>query len=166
MFQHKMKERQSMYRRTLPFAFALILVIAAVVPVLAGPGKPNFTPRLYADGEVWGTKGAAALPPPNGKNDQSFDKLFVITNSNNPAGQLPVAEAAPGNPNYNGGRWYTHTVEWTQAGLNAHDTVPVLTSYAEVMEHKGAGHLEITAGSPPGEDSPPDFFECPLLPVK
>ena len=27
---------------------------------------------------------------------QSFDKLFVITNSNNPDGQMPVAEAAPG----------------------------------------------------------------------
>jgi hypothetical protein len=142
--------------------FALALAFA--IPAFAAPGKPNFEPRLYADGEVWGTKAAAVLPGLKGNNAKSFDKLFVIVNSNNPMGQMPVAEAAPGNPAYNGGRWYTHTVEWTQAGFDAHGTVPVLKSYDDVMLHYGLGHLTITAGSPPG--GPPAFFECPLLPVK
>lgn len=77
---------------------------------------------------------------------------------------MPVAEAAPGNPNYNGGRWFTHTVEWTQAGFDAHGTVPVLKSYGEVMLHYQLGHLTITPGSPDG--GPPPYFGCPLLPVK
>ncbi len=141
---------------------ALVLTIAA--PAFADPGKPTFGPALYADGEAWGTKAATVLPAPNGKNNHSYDKLFVITNSNNPAPQLPVAEAAPGNPAYNGGRWYTHTVEWTAAGFAAHGTVPVLTSYQDVMLHAGLGHLSITAGS--FEGGPPAFFLCPLLPVK
>lgn len=127
-------------------------------------GKPNFTAQLWGDGELWGTKAAAIIPAPRPGNEQSFDKLFVVTNSNNPDGQLPVSEAAPGNPAYNGGRWFTHTVVWTQAGFDAHGIVPVLTSYEDVMLHEGLGHLDITAGSPPG--GPPDYFECPLLPVK
>ncbi len=151
-----------MLRKIAFMMLVLTLGLIMAVPAFAG-GKPNFTPQLWGDGELWGTKGVAALPAPNGHNDQSFDKLFVIINSNNPEGQLPVAEAAPGNPNYNGGRWFTHTVEWTQAGFNAHGTVPVLTSYEEVMHHYNLGHLDITPGSP---GSPPDYFECPLLPVK
>ena len=82
---------------------------------LANPGKPNFGPAIYGDGEVWGTKGAATIPAPNGNNNQSYDKLFVVVNG--APGQLPVAEAAPRNPAYNGGRWFTHTVMWTDEGI-------------------------------------------------
>lgn len=144
---------------------ALSLAFAATVS--ADRGKPSFSPMIYADGEAWGTKGAHVLPAPNGHNIQSFDKLFVITNSNNMMGQLPVAEASPRNFNYNGGRWYTHTVTWTEAGFAFHGTVPILKSYEDIMYHFMLGHLTVTAGSPaPPPDGPPDFFECPLLPVK
>lgn len=129
---------------------------------LALPGMPNFMPALYADGEVWGTKAAALLPPPNGRNTQSFDKLFVIVNG--APGQLPVGEAAPRNPMYNGGRWFTHTVMWTAEGMAAHDPLPVLMSYDEIQVHSDLGHLTIAPGSPAG--GPPTYFECPLLPVK
>jgi hypothetical protein len=153
-----------MKRKMLVILPVLVLALMVVSAASAAPGKPNFSPQLYADGQVWGTKGAAALPAPNGNNNQSFDKLFVITNSNNPAGQMPVAEAAPGNPMYNGGRWFTQTVEWTQAGFDHHGTVPVLTSYDDVMLHYNLGHLDITPGT--FEGGPPAYFECPLLPVK
>jgi hypothetical protein len=132
----------------------------------AGAQQPNFSPSLGGDGEVWGTKGTTALPAPNEHNLQSFDKLFVITNSNNPDGQLAVAEAAPGNPNYNGGRWFTHEVMWTQAGFDAHGIVPILMSYMDIMIHENLGHLDILPGSPGGPGAPPDYFQCPMLPVK
>ena len=137
----------------------MVLVLAMVLagPAYALRGKPAFTPTLWGDGQVWGTKVAAILPAPNDHNHQSFDKLFVIINSNNPMGQMPVAEAAPRNFNYNGGRWFTHTVEWTQAGLDAHGVVPVLTSYEDIMVHYDLGHLDIWAGSPEG--GPPPY--CP-----
>ena len=153
-----------MFRKSFFILFVLALSLAVVVPASANPGKPTFAPALYADGKVWGTKAAAILPAANDNNLQSYDKLFVITNSNNPDGQMPVGEAAPGNPAYNGGRWYTQTVEWTEAGFMAHGTVPVLTSYEDVMLHASLGHLTITPGS--FEGGPPPFFECPLLPVK
>ena len=149
-------------RRFTVVAVVAMLVLAIAAPAFANPGKPSFGPELYADGETWGTKAAAALPAPT-NNAHSFDKLFVIINSNNPAGQLPVAEAAPG-PGYNGGRWATQTVTWTASGFTAHGTVPVLMSYDDVMLHYSLGHLDINAGSPEG--GPPDYFLCPLLPVK
>ncbi|MEJ2721813.1 MAG: hypothetical protein P8181_11845 [bacterium] len=145
---------------------ASIAILAFVLPLAAAamPGAPDFSGGIWADGRLWGTKAAAMLRGPNMRNEQSFDKLYVITNSNNPEGQLPVAEAAPGDRNYNGGRWYTQTVEWTQAGFDFHGTVPVLKSYDDIQTHYNLGHLTITPGSPPG--GPPEFFECPLLPVK
>jgi len=141
-----------------------ILLLAAVSTAQANPGQPNFMPSLYGDGEVWGTKGTTTLPAPNAHNLQSFDALYVITNTNNPEGQLPVSEAAPGNPEYDGGRWFTHTVEWTAAGFLAHGIVPVLTSDDDIELHESLGHLVITPGSFP--NGPPVYFQCPLLPVK
>ena len=143
-------------------ALAALLVTAGSVQ--ADPGKPNFMPALWGDGAVWGTKGTTTLPAPNDHNLQSFDKLLVITNSNNPQGQLPVAEAAPRNPDYSGGRWFTHTVEWTAAGFQDHGIVPVLSSYQQILVHQDLGHLIITPGSFPG--GPPVYFQCPLLPAK
>lgn len=155
-----------MLRKTMVILSIVVLALTAVSVVAANPGQPNFSPSLYGDGEVWGTKGAAALPAPTDNNLQSFDKLFVITNSNNPGNQYPVSEAAPGNPNFNGGRWFTQTVVWTDEGFEAHGTVPLLKSYDDVMLHHSLGHLEITPGSPGGPGAPPDYFECPMLPVK
>ena len=137
-----------------------LLLLATVAQAAA----PNFSERVYGDGVAWGTKGTTALPAPNAHNRQAFDALYVITNSNNPQGQLPVSEAAPGNPAYNGGRWFTHTVEWTAEGFMAHGIVPVLMSYDDIQLHHSLGHLVITPGSFP--DGPPVYFQCPLLPVK
>ena len=143
--------------RTVSLLAGLVMGLMVIGITQAAPGKPNFTAALYGDGELWGTKGTTELPAPNGKNNHSFDKLFVFINGE--AGQLPVSEAAPGNPDYNGGRWFTHTVMWTMGA-----TPTVLTSYDDVMYHYDLGHLAIAAGSFDG--GPPDYFQCPLLPVK
>lgn len=137
---------------------ALALALAAI----AWAAAPNFGPAIYADGEVWGTKGLSELPPPNGHNDQSFDKLFMFVNG--APGQLAVSEASPRNKNYNGGRWNAQTVMWTQAGLDAYNQMPpVLMSYGEIMTEAGLNHLAIAHGN---AGDGPDYFLCPLLPVK
>jgi hypothetical protein len=148
---------------------SLILIFSGLLLLLmqaasADPGKPSFMPSLYGDGEVWGTKGTTVLPAPNQANRQSFDNLYVITNSNSLDGQLPVSEAAPGNPEYNGGRWFTHTVEWTEEGFLAHGIVPVLTSEEDILLYESLDHLVVTPGSFP--NGPPVYFQCPLLPTK
>lgn len=143
--------------------WVLFTVLSAfLITGAAWAQQPNFSPAVYGDGQVWGTKGTADLPAPTAHNEQSFDKLFVFVNG--AAGQLPVSEAAPGNPDYNGGRWFTHTVMWTEEGMNAHDPLPVLMSYDEILFHQSLGHLAIAPGSPDG--GPREYFQCPLLPVK
>ena len=133
----------------------LALFILACGFAFAGPGAPDFGPNVYADGIAWATKGTTELPAPNENTIQSYDILYVITNG--AEGQLPVSDAGPRNPYYNGGRWFTHTVEWTIVAPT------VLKSYEDIMTHYDAGHLDIWPGSPGG---PPDYFQCPLLPVK
>lgn len=153
-----------MFKKVLLIMFVVSCNMLLILPASANEGQPNFCPAIWADGETYGTKGTTALPAANINNIQSFDYIFIIVNSNNPAGQLPVAEAAPGNPYYNGGRWVTKRVEWTQAGFDAHGTVPVLTSYEDIILHEDLGHLTVTTAAPNG--GPPAYFQCPLLPVK
>jgi hypothetical protein len=150
-----------MLRKLSFLTLILVLSLVAVVPAFAA--SPNFSPAIYADGKAWGTKGLAVLPAPNDDNLQSFDKLYAFVNSNNPE-QLPVSEAGPGNPDYNGGRWYTQTVMWTQQAFDDFGTVPVLKSYEDIMNYMS--YLDIQPGSPDPVNGPPNFFECPLLPVK
>ncbi|NCF69610.1 MAG: hypothetical protein GWP61_26980 [Chloroflexi bacterium] len=142
-----------MLRRFVLVMLVLTFILAAAVTAYADPGKPNFSAGVYADGEAWGTKRTTDLPAPNGKNEQSFDKIFVFTNG--AEGQLPVGEAAPGNPMYNGGRWWVHTATWIDD--LPHDKF-VLTSYEEVMFHYELGHIIIADAEV--------YFQCPLLPVK
>ena len=131
--------------------------IVAAGQAFAGPGKPNFSPAIYADGVAWGTKGTTPLPPPNERNLQSYDFLYIFTNGAD--GQLPVSDAGPGNPLYNGGRWFTHSVTWTD---DAPYPLPVLRSYNDIMTQWDLGYLEISSDPPEGGMS----FQCPLLPVK
>ncbi|MEN4040963.1 MAG: hypothetical protein ROW39_01365 [Anaerolineaceae bacterium] len=132
----------------------LTLLLALAMLVFALPvsaAAPNFGPAIYADGQAWGTKALGSLPPPNDHNGQSFDMLFAFTNG--VAGQLPVSEAGPGNPNYNGGRWSLQSATW------AGGAQPVLiTSYAQLAMYVDAGLITVTSAN--------TYFLCPLLPVK
>lgn len=139
---------------------ASLLAALTMVTVVLGtaraepqhPGAPIFGPVIYGDGELWGTKLLGELPPPNGRNNRSFDELFVFM-GDAADGQLPVAEAAPGNPDYNGGRWAVRSVMWLIGDP------PLVTSYDDLADHEDMGDLVIMS-SPDGP-----YFECPLLPV-
>lgn len=129
---------------------ALLTLLASLVLVgTASAAAPNFGPAIWADGQLFGTKGTADLPAPNAHNAQSFDGLFKFTNG--VEGQLPVAEAAPGNPDYNGGRWTEYQVTFTDGAVE-------VTSYAQLMELDDAGEVSIVATG--------NYFQCPLLPDK
>lgn len=147
-----------MFRRVEIFVFVVVLALVAALPAAAG--APNFGPAIYGDGEAWGTKGLGDLPAPNEQMQRSFDKLIMFTNG--ATGQLPLSEAAPGNPAYNGGRWWVIEATWDAP----HDPV-VLTSYSskyvadpfESFEfHYNLGHITLSPTM--------TYFECPLLPVK
>lgn len=120
----------------------LVLAVGLALPAAAGGGRiaPD---AIWADGETYGTFGAASALPANAPA-HSFDRLFLVP------GQKPVAEAAPG-LGYNGGRWLPTPVTWTA-------TPRLITSYAELMAAVADGDLVI--GAP---DSAAAFL-CPLIP--
>jgi len=136
-----------MKKKMLALLFVAALLVVAVVPTFAA--GPNFGPAIYADGEAWGTKGNGDLPAPTENNRQSFDGLFKFTNGVD--GQLAVAEAAPGNPAYNGGRWIEYFVTWT-------GDPELVTSYAQLHALVQAGEVTVVESGA--------YFQCPLLPVK
>ena len=136
-----------MKKKLLAMAFVAALLVISVIPAFAG--APSFAPELFADDAVWGTKATTPLPAPNGNNAHSFDGLFTFPESG-AEGQLPVAEAAPGNPAYNGGRWSVNTVTWNS-------TPELVTSYAQLMALEAAGAVSIAEAGV--------YFQCPLLPV-
>jgi len=123
---------------------ALVVAISLIFAVPAFAAAPTFDPTIYADGETWGTKGTTDLPAPTENNVQSFDGLFKFP------GQMPVAEAAPGNPAYNGGRWIEYNVTWV-------GTPVLVTSYAQLHGLVMSGDVTfVETGA---------YFQCPLLPV-
>jgi hypothetical protein len=144
-----------------------VLALMVAVPAYALPGKPDFGEHIYVHGEAWGTKATAVLPAPNGNNAHSFDILYVF--SNGVEDQLLVATAAPGDTDYNGGRWETWTATWIED--LPHDKVELVSfeerfpgDFYSIEFHYNLGHIMLEKGSP--GPPPPDYFECPLLPVK
>jgi len=142
-----------MNSRKAPLFLGLIVGLLVAAGVFAAPGAPNFSPAIFGDGAMWGTKGTTPLPAPNENNMQSYDKLFVFPVNYAP-GQLPVSEAAPGNTDYNGGRWAIYAAVWAEGS-----TPVLLKSYSEVMYYVHSGDLVIAEGAV-------GYLQCPLLPVK
>jgi hypothetical protein len=132
-----------MKKKLLALTIALALLVVTVIPAFAA--GPNFGEAIYADGVAWGTKGNGDLPAPNENNRQSFDGLYKFTNG--VEGQLAVAEAAPGNPAYNGGRWIEYSVTFN-------GDPELVTSFAQLQT------LDVTIVETG------NYFQCPLLPVK
>jgi hypothetical protein len=77
-------------------------------------------------------------------------------------GQRSVSEAAPGDREFNGGRWSVKIVVFTPEGIDVHDPDGdgvvnfELISGEEVIVHELLGHIDIIDTS--------IYFECPLLP--
>ncbi|MFZ0492687.1 MAG: hypothetical protein WAM81_05735 [Acidimicrobiia bacterium] len=130
----------------------MALLFAMAGPAFALPGKFSFTPCIYFDGQPYSSRKVADLPARNWHNLQSYDMLVGITNG--VEGQLAVAEAGPGNPAYNGGRWDEVTATW-----NAGATPVLIKSFGQLMQRVADGSLTI-------DHSNPQFLECPLVPVK
>jgi len=143
------------------------LALLVVMPAYADRGKPDFGEHIYVDGEAWGTKVTTELPAPKGNNAHSFQPLYVF--SNGVPEQLLVATAAPGDKDYRGGRWETWTATWIED--LPHPKVELVSfeerfpdDFGSIEFHVNLGHIDLEKGSP--GPPPPDYFSCPLLPVK
>jgi len=123
-------------------AAAMLLSVAATSVAAGGPPSLAF----YVDGARYRTVGTPTDFSGTGAPASSYDRIYALGN-----GLVNVAEAKPGDRDFNGGRWMVLPVTWHVA--------PVQLTSAEQVEAMAAnGSLHIAA-------APVKLFECPVIPV-
>lgn len=90
--------------------------VAAALPTAASSGVGG--PAFYVDGVAYRTVATPTDLSGTGAPDHSFDTIYEFNGL-----QLNVATAAPGDRDYNGGRWRVHALAFTNyaAALAAYD---------------------------------------------
>ncbi len=144
---------------------ALTLTAALAVISLGQAGNAFAGSATRAENAIWvhdelyntvATDTSFQSPP-----HQSTDIIFSFMDSGL-TGQRSVAEYAPGDPEYDGGRWNVMLVTFTSEGMSIHDADEdgavdfELTNAEQVLQHAELGHLTIT--------DPGVYFECPVIP--
>jgi len=137
-------------------ALAAALLALATTFALALPAAAGVTgPAFYVDGELYRTVGTPTDFSDTGAPDHSFDVIYDIDGATN------VAEAAPGDRDYNGGRWMVHALHVDDlkaaiAAVDANDS-GTLDSAEEVHAAIAAGYAE--------DLGVVRSFECPVVPL-
>ncbi len=115
--------------RTRPLATALAFalgLLAIAAPSFAGEGPPHG--MIYAHDQIYRTVATPTDLPDHGP----FDTIYVL------GGDLAsVSDAAPGDPEYNGGRWEVRMVTF----VNIEPTQ--FTNAEQVLAAAQAGDIEI-----------------------
>ena len=125
-------------RTTLTAVAAAALILAPSAAHAAGAGGAS-GPAFYVDGTVYRTVATPNDLSSTGAPANSFDVIYDFGGA-----QLNVATAAPGDSDYNGGRWMVHALAFPlgyDAALAAGDADGdgVLDSEAEIMAAIQAG---------------------------
>ncbi|MDT0165753.1 hypothetical protein Q9R32_09310 [Actinotalea sp. AC32] len=133
------------------------LVLAAGIAA-AGSASAGVTgPAFYVDGQAYRTVATPTDLAATGAPAHSFDRIYDLGGA-----QMNVATAAPGDRDYNGGRWRVHALTFP-AGYAAAvaagdlDDDGVLDSDAEIMAAVAAG-AAVDAGVVRS-------FVCPVIPL-
>jgi hypothetical protein len=99
----------------------LVLALATAGTALAagGAGGVSDGPAFYVDGQLYRTVATPTDLSKTGAPAHSFDTIYDFGGA-----QLNVATAAPGDRDYNGGRWMVHALAFNTswaATVAAHD---------------------------------------------
>ena len=129
-----------MSRNRIVSALALAVVPFGVLAVTAAPASAAGVsgPAFYVDHQLYRTVGTPTDLSGTGAPASSFDAIYAF------ADQRSVAEAAPGDRGFNGGRWQVHSVvvDDYAAALEAGDLDGngVLDALDEVQAALDSGH--------------------------
>jgi hypothetical protein len=140
------------------FSFAAVAATGAVAATAALGGVTG--PAIFVDGTLYRTVNTPTDFSSTGAPAPSFQVIYDLGGF-----QPNVADAAPGDPGFRGGRWLVHAISYN-------------TSYAATLaahDANGSGTLdsaaEVTAAlADPGAGGATDLgvvksFECPLIKV-
>jgi hypothetical protein len=116
-------------RRILAALTATAFVLALSVSAVAAGGPPSLS--FYIDGARYRTIATPTDLSNTGAPADSYDRIYSLG-----AGLINVAEAKPGDTDFNGGRWMVLPITW-------HTTAVQLTSAEQVEAYADAGLLDI-----------------------
>lgn len=140
---------------------ALRLGIAATSALTVGvgsaaAGKGNDSGNSF--GTVWAndTLYATNVVKPLDERPANEDRLYFVHDGSRGL-QSAVSETAPGDTDYNGGKWTHFNALVTD--MQAYEAAKPLTNAAEVL---GASFLTVELGRPDFDGAPPNYFLCPL----
>jgi hypothetical protein len=154
-------EKENLMKRLLPvLAVACIVLVGGVSAAFANGSGGVSAPSIYVNGVLYRTVGTPTDFSNTRAPDSSFETIYDFGGV-----QSNVAEAAPGDPGFRGGRWQVHALSFT-------------TSYATTVaahDTNGSGNLDSTAEidaalADPGPGGATDLgvvklFECPVIPA-
>jgi len=137
--------------------FSLLALTATTSADAAGPLRASAA--IWSHGELYGTVGTPAVftHPPEGTTDTLYN--FGMSGLE---GQRAISVSAPGDQDFNGGRWSVVLVTYTDQGMMELDqdhngVVDIeITSEEDVQNYAQWGYLILTVTD--------IYFECPMLP--
>jgi hypothetical protein len=137
-------------------ALAAPLVIAVLLVGTAGAGGVS-GPGFYVAGELYRTVGTPTDLSGTGAPDHSYDTIYEFDG----AQMYNVADAAPGDPDYNGGRWMVMLVTFTN------DYATALAAYDANMsgDFDTAAEVEAAVAGGAIQLELVKQFECPAIPL-
>jgi hypothetical protein len=136
-----------MFRRLAAAATGAALLISVAASAVAAGGPPSLA--FYVDDVRYRTVGTPTDFSTTGAPDFAFDEIYALG-----SGLVNVAEAKPGDTDFNAGRWMVLPVTW------APGVTPVQLTNAEAV-HAWAETGMLTIATTPVRQ-----FECPVIPVQ
>lgn len=121
---------------------ALLLSVFASSVAAGGPPALAF----YVDDVRYRTIATPTDLSNTGAPDNSFDKIYALGGD-----LINVAEAAPTDSDYNGGRWQVFAIDWL-----GHTPIQ-FTNDTDILQAEMDGYLAIS-------DEPVQQFVCPAIP--
>jgi len=132
-----------MMRRLFSIVAGSTLALALGVGSVAAGGPPHV--GFYADGQLYRTIGTSTDFSGTGAPTSSFEAIYALGGT-----LMNVAQAAPGDPGFRGGRWMVEPVTWNVAPVQ-------YTSGDQILAAAAAGAITIGA--------PIKYFECPVIQI-
>jgi hypothetical protein len=128
----------------------LLITVAAIgllTAFIAGPAAAGGPPSVgfYADGQLYRTIGTPTDFSKSGAPTSSFEPIYALG-----SGLRNVAEAAPGNPGFKGGRWMVLPITWVTVAPYQ------LTDADEIHALAADGAISVAS-------TPIRMFECPVI---
>jgi hypothetical protein len=130
-------------------ALALMATIGASSVFAGGPPKIGF----YVDDVLYRTVGTPTDFFGTGAPASTFDKIYALGKDADGNDLINVAEAKPGDRDFNGGRWMVLPLTWSDG------VTPVqFTNDAQILQAAADGLLTIAS-------APVKEFLCPVIQV-